>query len=225
MPPATRTKPATPAPAPAASPAGRASSPPHVALARSDPASAHPATLPRRARTARRARQPSEARLSLAAAAVARRAAAVVGVFGRVRRVPPRMDSLIEYLSSWGGTDKALMLSQYSARLLVALAALQHRARTWLGLSLSPAPSALDTLAHHPPYGGSHTAHRFAALSDACADARTLFRIWSVLPIIRWVRAILPLLWPLSAPDPAILRLHACACCMYSLGPVARPAC
>lgn len=127
-------------------------------------------------RRSRRLRPNLDRDLAGPESSLVRRAGAALGVFGRARW-PAGMDSLIDYLSTWGGTDKALMFSQYLARLLVALSAGQHRTRDWFWKG----PTAYSA------YGGSPTARRFAALSDACADARTLFRVWSILPVIRWV--------------------------------------
>ena len=127
----------------------------------------------------------------------------VLGCFVNVSP-SPFLDHLIRYLSTWSGTDKVgardsrykqgtsadsfdacsqrqvLMLTQYSTKVLVALLSLQHRMRLRLQ----------GTRQYHAEHGGSSVANRLVALSSLCSDARTLYRIWGVLPIIKWVRTL-----------------------------------
>ena len=102
-------------------------------------------------------------------------------ILGCFINVPPSpfLDHLIRYLGTWSGTDKMLMLTQYGTKVFVALLALQHRIRLRLK----------GTRQYHAPLGGSSVAQRLVALSSLASDARTLYRIWGVLPIIKWVSA------------------------------------
>ncbi len=73
-----------------------------------------------------------------------------------------------------------LMLTQYGSKVLIALLSLQHRLRLRLR----------GTRQYHASHGGSSVANRLVALSALASDARTLYRIWGVLPIIKWVSAL-----------------------------------
>lgn len=70
------------------------------------------------------------------------------------------------------------MLTQYSSKLVIALFTLQHTIRIRL---------RHGTRAYHAAHGGSQTAQKLTRLSSLISDARTLFRIWGILPIVKWV--------------------------------------
>lgn len=89
----------------------------------------------------------------------------------------PLLDHLIRYLSTWSGTDKALMLTQYGSKLIIPLLTLQHAIR----LRLS------GNKPYHAYKGGSANARRLEKLGGLIGDARVLFRIWGLLPMIKWV--------------------------------------
>lgn len=89
----------------------------------------------------------------------------------------PTLDHLIRYLSTWSGTDKALMLTQYGSKLVIPLLTIQHSLRLRLAGNKS----------YHAYKGGSANARRLEKLSALIGDARVLFRIWGVLPMIKWV--------------------------------------
>ncbi|KAN0065589.1 hypothetical protein ACQY0O_000707 [Thecaphora frezii] len=96
-------------------------------------------------------------------------------ILGCFSNVPPseRLDHVIRYLGTWSGTDKALMVTQYSSKLVIVLLNLQYALRRrLLGLSAKRPASATE---------------RLRKLSSLISDARTLFRIWGLLPIIKWM--------------------------------------
>ncbi|KAL9938876.1 hypothetical protein V8E36_002595 [Tilletia maclaganii] len=104
----------------------------------------------------------------------------ILGCFSRVEP-SPGLDHLIRYLGTWSGTDKVLMLTQYSSKLLIAFLSLQHRIRLRLLES---------TKMYHAPHGGSPVAARIERLVALVGDARILFRIWGILPIVKWMIAL-----------------------------------
>ncbi|KAK0527179.1 hypothetical protein OC834_003274, partial [Tilletia horrida] len=104
-------------------------------------------------------------------------------ILGCFSRVPPSptLDHLIRYLGTWSGTDKVLMLTQYSSKLLIAFLSLQHRIRIRL---------LEGTKTYHAAHGGSPVAARIERLVALVGDARILFRIWGILPIVKWMIAL-----------------------------------
>lgn len=42
---------------------------------------------------------------------------------------------------------------------------------------------------YHAPLGGSNVAKRVERLGATVSDARVLYRIWGILPILKWVSA------------------------------------
>ncbi|SPO36198.1 uncharacterized protein PSFLO_01669 [Pseudozyma flocculosa] len=96
----------------------------------------------------------------------------ILGCFSNVAP-SERLDHLIRYLGTWSGTDKALMVTQYSSKLVIVLLNLQYALRLRL----------LGLRAKRP----SSAAQRVAKLSALISDARVLFRIWGVLPILKWM--------------------------------------
>lgn len=72
------------------------------------------------------------------------------------------------------------MVTQYGSKLVIALLSLQHALRIRL---------RHGTKAYHAVHGGSAAAKRVERLGALIGDARTLFRIWGILPIIQWVSA------------------------------------
>lgn len=129
-----------------------------------------------------------------------------LGCFSNVQP-SPRLDHLIRYLSTWSGTDKvrraeqmlskeshchcsscttfplfapkqALMLTQYSSKLLIAFLTLQHAMRIRL---------RHGTKSYHAIHGGSSLAKKVENLAGLVSDARVLYRIWGILPIVKWV--------------------------------------
>ena len=80
---------------------------------------------------------------------------------------------MIRYLSTWSGTDKALMLTQYGSKLVIVLLNLQYALRLrLLGIKTTKSSSA---------------AQRIQKLNALISDARILFRIWGILPIFKWM--------------------------------------
>jgi hypothetical protein len=70
------------------------------------------------------------------------------------------------------------MLTQYSSKLLIALLTLQHALRIRL---------RHGTKSYHASHGGSSLAKKIENLSSIISDARVLYRIWGILPIIKTV--------------------------------------
>ena len=96
----------------------------------------------------------------------------ILGCFSNVEP-SPRLDHMIRYLSTWSGTDKCLMLTQYSSKLVIVLLNLQYALRLrLLGIKSTKSSSA---------------AQRFQKLSSLISDARVLYRIWGILPIFKWM--------------------------------------
>lgn len=96
----------------------------------------------------------------------------VLGCFSNVEP-SERLDHMIRYLSTWSGTDKCLMLTQYSSKLVIVLLNLQHALRLrMLGMRSTKTSSA---------------AQRVQKLGSLISDARVLYRIWGILPIIKWM--------------------------------------
>ncbi|EJD49543.1 hypothetical protein AURDEDRAFT_112419 [Auricularia subglabra TFB-10046 SS5] len=97
---------------------------------------------------------------------------AVLGSFAKVPR-SDQLDHAVRYLSTWSGSDKFFMVIQYGAKLLVPLlearARLQHRAGLGAGK-----PNAKAIVA-------------WQSLSAGIGDARMLWRIWGLLPILQWM--------------------------------------
>ncbi|KZT01383.1 uncharacterized protein LAESUDRAFT_731234 [Laetiporus sulphureus 93-53] len=85
------------------------------------------------------------------------------------------LDHLVRYLSTWSGSDKFFMIIQYAIKLIVPF--LQFRARMQHNAGLRPAPV-------------SASADGLAKLGSILGDARMLFRIWGLLPIIQWLTSI-----------------------------------
>lgn len=98
---------------------------------------------------------------------------------GCFHRVPPlpRLDHLLRFLSTWGGTDKALMLTQYGLKVVIALlrVAVLARLRGSAKGSVSPESPAVALV---PP---------LSKLSALCSDARVLYRIWTGLGMVQWM--------------------------------------
>ncbi|EIN10034.1 hypothetical protein PUNSTDRAFT_102011 [Punctularia strigosozonata HHB-11173 SS5] len=95
-------------------------------------------------------------------------------VLGCFAIVPPSetLDHLVRYLSTWSGSDKLFMVIQYAVKLLVPL--LEIRARFQHRVGLRKAPQS----AHAPGLN---------KLASIIGDARTLWRIWGLLPIFQWL--------------------------------------
>ncbi|CAO1627999.1 unnamed protein product [Parajaminaea phylloscopi] len=102
-----------------------------------------------------------------------------LGCFSHVQP-SPTLDHLIRFLSTWSGTDKALMITQYSSKLVVPFLTLQHSLRLRLA----------GTKAYHASNGGSANARRIEKLSALISDARILYRLWGILPMIKWMIAL-----------------------------------
>jgi hypothetical protein len=81
----------------------------------------------------------------------------------------------LRYVSTWGGSDKFLMLVQYSAKLIVPLLQFRARLRHRAGLTKEATSGA---------------AEGFTKLASMIGNARTVWGIWGLLPIIQWLISI-----------------------------------
>ncbi|PWN51849.1 hypothetical protein IE53DRAFT_33674 [Violaceomyces palustris] len=99
----------------------------------------------------------------------------ILGCFSRVQP-SERLDHAIRYLSTWSGTDKAMMITQYGSKLVVMLLNIQYALR----LRLAGRKFKRQSVA----------AERVAKLGSLVSDARILYRIWGILPIIKWMIAL-----------------------------------
>ncbi|KDQ57330.1 hypothetical protein JAAARDRAFT_35956 [Jaapia argillacea MUCL 33604] len=82
------------------------------------------------------------------------------------------LDHLLRYLSTWSGSDKLFMIIQYAVKLIVPF--LNMRARMQHRAGLRPT----DT---------SSAAEGWKKLASVVSDARVLWRIWGLLPIVQWL--------------------------------------
>ncbi|KAI0342677.1 hypothetical protein BDW22DRAFT_1330128 [Trametopsis cervina] len=94
-----------------------------------------------------------------------------LGVFGNVP-MSSTLKHLIDYLSTWGGTDLYYQVVQYSLKLLVPYLRWRARLQHSVGRRASPTTDAAPGL---------------AKLAGLVADARSLFSFWGMLPMIRWL--------------------------------------
>jgi len=106
---------------------------------------------------------------------VARVNDAVLGSLGT--RIPQSelLDHAVRYLSTWNGSDKLFMIIQYAAKLLIPL--LRVRARLQFRAGMRPKPEASSVAA-------------FSRLAATVGDARMLWRLWGILPIIQWFNSL-----------------------------------
>ncbi|EPQ52793.1 hypothetical protein GLOTRDRAFT_117498 [Gloeophyllum trabeum ATCC 11539] len=95
-------------------------------------------------------------------------------ILGPFALVPPSetLDHLVRYLSTWSGSDKLLMIIDYTVKLLVPFLSWRARIQAKAGLRKVPASQAAQGL---------------AKLGSLVGDARMLFRIWGLLPIVQWL--------------------------------------
>ncbi|WFD39092.1 uncharacterized protein MJAP1_002063 [Malassezia japonica] len=99
-------------------------------------------------------------------------------VLGAFRHVPPSktLDHVGRFLSTWSGTDKSLMTVQYSSKAVVGVLLFLQGVRARLNLStVGKTPSGVAPL---------------LKLADLIGDARILYRIWGLLPMIQWLITI-----------------------------------
>ncbi|KAL0955069.1 hypothetical protein HGRIS_003986 [Hohenbuehelia grisea] len=82
------------------------------------------------------------------------------------------IDHLIRYLGTWSGSDKLFMIIQYAVKIIVPLLELRARLQHRAGLRASPVSDAVKG---------------YAKLGSIVGDARTLWRIWGLLPIVQWL--------------------------------------
>ncbi|KAA1476238.1 hypothetical protein DENSPDRAFT_843142 [Dentipellis sp. KUC8613] len=96
---------------------------------------------------------------------------------GAFSRVPPSetLDHLIRYLSTWSGSDKLFMIIQYGAKFLIPILQLRARLQHRAGLRKDPVSAAAPAL---------------AKLASIISDARTLWGLWGILPILQWLIAL-----------------------------------
>ncbi|PKI85188.1 hypothetical protein MVES_000976 [Malassezia vespertilionis] len=102
---------------------------------------------------------------------------AVDKLLGVFRYVPEsnQLAHVVRFLSTWAGTDKFLMVTQYSSKMLVGILLFLHGMRKRFNMTTSKTASGADKLTR---------------LAGVVGDARILFRIWSVLPMIQWLCSI-----------------------------------
>ncbi|KAH9995646.1 hypothetical protein BJV74DRAFT_829184 [Russula compacta] len=94
-----------------------------------------------------------------------------LGAFGNLQ-ASETLNHLVRYLSTWSGSDKLFMLIQYGAKVLIPI--LQARARLHHRAGLRNGPT-------------SALAPKLAKLASIIGDARTLWGIWGMLPIVQWL--------------------------------------
>lgn len=106
--------------------------------------------------------------------ALSRVSAQVDELLGIFRHVPPSptLNHAVRYLSTWGGTDKVLMITQYGSQIVMPLLAALHRLRHRLQLTKQTESNIVPKIYN---------------LYAVVADARILVRIWGLLPILQWM--------------------------------------
>ncbi|TFK49947.1 hypothetical protein OE88DRAFT_1632182 [Heliocybe sulcata] len=95
-------------------------------------------------------------------------------ILGSFSLVPPSetLDHLVRYLSTWSGSDKLFMIIDYTLKLLVPFLNFRARMQCKAGMRKEPVSSAAQSL---------------TKLGSLVGDARMLFRIWGLLPIVQWL--------------------------------------
>ncbi|WFD19551.1 hypothetical protein MCAP1_001785 [Malassezia caprae] len=123
--------------------------------------------------------------------------AVVERLYAQLRRMPESktLAHLVRFLGTWSGSDKFFMIAQYGSGLVIALLL------SWQRLRARRGPSALVA--------------SLRAINGLTADARILFRIWAVLPMIQWMVGLE------RSPPPTrnlqfIERLQALSMVVYS---------
>ncbi|KAI0322740.1 hypothetical protein OF83DRAFT_424958 [Amylostereum chailletii] len=99
---------------------------------------------------------------------------ATLGAFARVPPSEP-LDHLLRYLSTWSGSDKLFMVIQYGAKVLIPILQLRARIQHRAGLRAEPVSKAAPSL---------------SKLVSIISDARALWGMWGILPIIQWLIAL-----------------------------------
>ncbi|KAI0090998.1 hypothetical protein BDY19DRAFT_932963 [Irpex rosettiformis] len=97
-----------------------------------------------------------------------------LGAFAYVP-VPSTLEHLNAYLNTWQGTEKSFAILQYALQLLVPFLKWRANIQYKNGARASPI---------------STTAPRLAKLAGLLSDARALFSLFGVLPIIQWLSSI-----------------------------------
>lgn len=85
------------------------------------------------------------------------------------------VNHLVRYLSTWSGSDKLFMLMQYAIKLIAPYLRLRASMQYRAGLRKASVSSTADAL---------------SKFGNVIGDARMLFRIWGLLPIIQWLTSI-----------------------------------
>ncbi|KZV73005.1 hypothetical protein PENSPDRAFT_750479 [Peniophora sp. CONT] len=104
----------------------------------------------------------------------ARLSDATLGAFSRVAP-SETLDHLLRYLSTWSGSDKLFMVIQYGAKVLVPILHLRARLRQRAGLGKTSTSSTAESL---------------TKLAGLISEARALWGLWGILPIIQWLVAL-----------------------------------
>lgn len=112
---------------------------------------------------------------------------------------PKTLAHLVRFLGTWTGTDKFFMLAQYGSNVLVAVLLFLHALR-----KRSDKSSVILRLVP-----------RIRALGSLTADARILFRIWAILPMVKWMLDLERHL-PLAPNLKLIERLQALSMVVYA---------
>ncbi|VDB83761.1 unnamed protein product [Peniophora sp. CBMAI 1063] len=99
---------------------------------------------------------------------------ATLGAFSRVAP-SETLDHLLRYLSTWSGSDKLFMVIQYGAKVLVPILHLRARIQQRAGLRKTTTSSSAESL---------------TKLASLISDARALWGMWGILPIIQWLVAL-----------------------------------
>ncbi|WYZ40017.1 hypothetical protein EsH8_IV_000358 [Colletotrichum jinshuiense] len=125
---------------------------------------------------------------------------------------PSNLDAFVAHLSRCfqtpSGIDAVLCFlcytSRFSASVLdsVSTTALKHSARRLVALAFSLPPDTTILLSKAPPSAtaaslGIRVAARLRALATLLSEARTITRLWALLPMYLWLRRLM------AAPKPA----------------------
>ncbi|TDL19882.1 hypothetical protein BD410DRAFT_791503 [Rickenella mellea] len=82
------------------------------------------------------------------------------------------LDHAIRYLSTWSGSDKLLMIIQYSLKLIIPFLNLRARLQHKAGLRREAT---------------SKSAPALSKIASLIGDSRMLWRFWGLLPIYQWL--------------------------------------
>lgn len=99
----------------------------------------------------------------------------ILGGVGKMIPKSPTLERLATFLGSYSGTDKLFMVIETTLKILVPLLNWRARFRHSAGLRKTP---------------NSPVADRFSKMAGLISDSRMLWRLFGLVPIIKWLSAM-----------------------------------